>query len=145
MPAPVAAQESTPPPSGLRVSALPTVYLLDDMGSETRGTLLSIGQASIVLLVDGSQRRFETEHVRRIYRRGDSLKNGAIIGAVVGVGMGIVAAGIADCPRDGGYGRCSAGASVGVVLSASAVYAAMGAAIDALIPGRTLIFESSRK
>jgi len=124
-------------PSG----GIETVYVLDDTGTETTGRLLRLTADSLVLLVDGAERQFDAARVRRIQRRGDSLRNGAIIGAVVGVGIGFLAGGIADCGRDDPGGSC-AGTRVAAVLVSTGVYAAVGAGIDALIQGRTTLYQA---
>src|SRR5688572_25719736 len=55
-------------------------------------------------------------------KRRDSLKNGAIIGGAIGFALGLVAAGIADCPGDDASGSCPA-ARVGGLLVSTAVWA----------------------
>ena len=142
LPAGVRAQE--PPSSwpGLAPSGgVSTVYVVDDTGVETTGRLLRLNADSIVLLVDGAERQFDAARVRRIQRRGDSLRNGAIVGAIVGVGLGLLAGGIADCGRDDPGGGCP-GTRVAAVLVSTGVYAAVGAGIDALIQGRTTLYQA---
>src|SRR5262245_34348864 len=102
--------------SGLRSSNLQTVYVLDRSGVETSGKLLGLNPESMVLLVEGAERRFDMADVARIQKR-DSLKNGALIGAVVGLAMGFVTAGISDCPGDEPGGSCGAFRAVAVVTS----------------------------
>jgi hypothetical protein len=128
---------------GLVSSRLSTVYVLDNAGTETSGKFLRLNPDSIVLLVDGAERRFETSRVTRIQKRGDSLRNGAIIGAVVGVAMGILTAGISDCPGDQPGGRCP-GSRAALFLVSTGVYSAIGVGIDALIPGRTTLYEAPK-
>jgi hypothetical protein len=128
---------------GLVSSRLSTVYVLDNTGTETSGKFLRLNPDSIVLLVDGAERRFETARVARIQKRGDSLRNGAIIGAVVGVAMGIITAGISDCPGDHPGGGCP-GSRAALFLVSTGFYSAVGAGIDALIPGRTTLYEAPK-
>lgn len=59
-----------------------------------------------MLLVRDAEFRFEAARVRRIQKRGDSLRNGALVGAVVGVAIGLIAAGISDCPGGAPGGNC---------------------------------------
>ena len=92
-----------------------------------------------MLLVDGAERRVEAPHVRRIDKRGDSLKNGAWIGAVVGAAFGALGAGLSDCSRRHSGGGC-AGERAALFLISTGTYAACGTAIDALIVGRTRIY-----
>jgi hypothetical protein len=125
----------------LVTSGLPTVSVLDDRRVETSGRLLRFTPDSLVLLIDGMERTFEAGHVRRIDRRGDSLKNGAIIGAVVGVVMGALSAGISDCPGDEPGGDCPGFRAVAVFVS-TPIYAAIGTGIDALVVGRTRLYDA---
>ena len=117
-----------------------TVYVLDDAGTETSDRLLRLDADSLVLLVGDTERRFEAARVRLIEKRGDSKRNGAIIGAVVGAAIGALSMGMADCPGDGG-GSCPGFRAAGVVIS-TGVYAAIGAGIDALVVGRTTWYEA---
>jgi len=128
---------------GLVSSRLSTVYVLDNAGTETSGKFLRLNPDSIVLLVDGAERRFETSRVARIQKRGDSLRNGAIIGAVVGVALGILTAGIADCPGDRTSDGCP-GSRAALLLVSTGFYSAVGTGIDALIPGRTTLYEAPK-
>ena len=89
------------------------------------------------------ERQFENARVARIQKRGDSLRNGAIIGAVVGVAMGIITAGISDCPGDHPGGGCP-GSRAALFLVSTGVYSAIGTGIDALIPGRTTLYEAPK-
>jgi hypothetical protein len=126
----------------LNLSALATVYVFDDAGRQTEGTLLGFDAESVVLLVDGIERRFDASRVRRIDKRGDSVKSGAVIGTVVGVVMGILSAGVSDCSGDDPGGGCP-GLRAAAVLGSVAIYAAMGTAIDALVTGRTRLYDAS--
>ena len=119
------------------------MYVLDNAGTETSGKFLRLNPDSIVLLVDGAERRFETSRVARIQKRGDSLRNGAIIGAVVGVALGILTAGIADCPGDRTSDGCP-GSRAALLLVSTGFYSAVGTGIDALIPGRTTLYEAPK-
>src|SRR5687767_15858858 len=67
--------------SSIQLKNLPVVFVEEKSGAETRGRLLSITPAAIAIDVDGSQRTFAPADVVKIDRRGDSLKNGALIGA----------------------------------------------------------------
>ncbi|HXH23838.1 MAG TPA: hypothetical protein VNI78_01240 [Vicinamibacterales bacterium] len=138
IPAMVGAQEAVRGWQGLRVDALPLVYVRDTAGVETTGRLVRLDPDAVVLLVDGAERRLETVRVSRIDRRGDSLRNGALIGGGVGVGMGLLAGGLADCAADGS-GDCP-GMRVAMVVVSTAVHAAIGTAVDAAVPGRTTIY-----
>jgi len=137
----VSAQESVPGWVGLATSSLETVYVLDDMGSETRGMLVGLDEDSISLLVNGIEQRFERQRVHRIDKRGDSLKNGALVGAVVGVVLSAISAAAADCPSTSDT-SCP-GAKVALAIAGTAVYTGIGVGVDALFTGRTTMYEAS--
>ncbi|HUF48204.1 MAG TPA: hypothetical protein VMM93_10340 [Vicinamibacterales bacterium] len=134
-------QDPLPGWPGLDLSRLSTVYVVAVTGEQTTGTLLRLDRDSLTLLSDGAERRFEAARVRRIDRRGDSLRNGAIIGAVVGAVLGGLVVGASDCPGSVPGGRCL-GARVGLAIMSTGVYAAMGTALDALVVGRTTLYEA---
>jgi hypothetical protein len=137
---PAAAQEAVPGWDGLATSNLDTVHVLDDMGSETTGTLIGIDADSISLLVNGNERSFERARVRRLQKRGDSLKNGALIGAGVGVVLASITAAVADCPT--ASDTSGPGAKVGLAILGTAIYTGVGVGIDALVTGRTTMYEA---
>ncbi len=117
------------------------VYVLDRTGEETKGRLVSLTGSAVVLQMDSATRSFNLTDVVRVDRQGDSLKNGAVIGAVIGGVVGILtAAGLADCPSP--QSSCP-GARVAMPIISIGVWSAIGAGIDALIPGRTLLWKAS--
>ena len=128
---------------GLNPSALQTVFVRDSAGVETTGKLLALSPDSLTVLVDGVERQIDREHVARIQKR-DSLKNGTIAGAIVGVALGLVASGLADCSYQSRNTGC-AGSRVGILALSTGVYAGLGAGIDAMIPGRTTIYAASSR
>jgi len=135
--APGWAQEATGPWPGFSADDLPEIYVLDDTGVEVGGRLLELDADGLALLVDDVRRRYDRSNIRRIDRRGDSLRNGAVIGAVIGAGFGALLSGMADCPS-GGAG-CAA-ARLSFVIVNTGLYAGMGVGIDALVAGRTTIY-----
>jgi hypothetical protein len=135
-----AAQTQTRAWPGLTTSAGSTIYVLDDTGRETSGTLLRLTAEGIDLLVNGSPSHFNAAHVRRLQARGDSLRNGALVGALVGLGLGAAAALISDCPAARPDG-CP-GSRAAVVAISTGAYAALGTGIDALNVGRTTLYEA---
>lgn len=141
VPSVVCAQDTAQRWPGLATAQLSTVYVLDDTGVETSGRLLSLDADALVLLVDRAERRIDAARVTRIQKRGDSLRNGALIGAIVGAGMGILAGGISDCPGTDPGGRCP-GVRAAVFLFSTGVYTAIGTGIDALVVGRTTLYEA---
>jgi hypothetical protein len=139
VPAAASAQETPLTWPARDPSRLATVYILDAKGAETAGQLLRFERDAVVVLVNGLERRFEAADVSRIQRRGDSLRNGAIAGAIVGAALGVLSAGISDCPGDESGDGCPGFRALAVPVSA-ALYAAVGTGIDALIPGRTTVY-----
>ena len=116
--------------SGVQPKGLPTVYVMDRQGQETKGKIVSWTDSAVVLrLDDGVIRTFNTGEAVRIDLRGDSLKNGALTGAGVGLAIGLMMS--AACSE------CGAGFTVPMTLTTAGIYAAIGTGIDALIPGRT--------
>jgi hypothetical protein len=133
---PVDAQSASPR-SGLIRTALPTVFVLDDRGVETRGNLLTLDDTSVVLLVGDEERRFDIRNVTRVSKRGDSLKNGALSGLVIGIGMGVLGSMMSDC---GSSSSCPTDRVVLGVIS-TALYTAIGTAVDAAVQGRTTLYK----
>jgi hypothetical protein len=56
----------------------------------------------------------------------------------VGAGMGLLAAGLADCP-DNPSGSCPGFRTSGALTSV-AIYTALGVALDAMVTGRTTLY-----
>jgi hypothetical protein len=136
---PAAAQQGGP---ALNPKALSTVTVFDDRGVRTPGRLLRIDAESVLVLVDGQERRFELDHVAKVEKRGDSLKNGLIIGAIAGAVMGAVVGGLQPCSKpDEPYAECGAGTYVAAAATLSATFAGIGAGIDAMIPGHTTLYK----
>ena len=129
---------------GLEPSSLDTVYVTDDGGRQTEGKLLRLDADSLVMLVKGMEQRFDKSRVVRIEKRGDSLKNGAWIGAALGALFGSLAAGISDCPGDDPAGGCAGTKVAGFAISMG-LYTALGTGIDAMIVGRTRVFDAGRE
>jgi hypothetical protein len=120
---------SDPTPTLQRVGE---VYVQESGAQKAvRGRLGQLSPSTLTLLVDGQPRDIPIDRVLRIDARGDSVKNGAAIGAVV---MG------AWCLVVCGQG-VENGAQGGALLVSSVAYGAMlGAGIDALHTGRTTIY-----
>jgi hypothetical protein len=132
LPRPVAAQ--TPEPYYGEVKRFPSVYVTDTQGVETKGRLVNWTGSQIVLQTDLGQRIFKPGEAVRLDLRGDSLKNGALIGLSVGILAGALAA--ADCDCGGG--------DVAIVAFSGLFYTAVGVGIDAMVPGRTPLWNASQ-
>ncbi len=117
-----------------------TVHVMDDAGVEVSGRFVRLNPDSLVLLIGDKEIRLEAPRVRRIQKQGDSLRNGVVIGALVGVGVGLLASGIADCPGADAGGSCP-GFRAAALVGSTGLYAGLGAGIDALVSGRTTLYE----
>jgi hypothetical protein len=110
------------------------VYVRSVSGDEARGQLLRLGPDTLTLLEQGASRDIPLAAISRIDARGDSVKNGAIIGAVV---LGAWCAFI--CPQGlDGYSNNQLPYILGVNI---ALGAAIGAGIDGMHVGRTTIYQ----
>lgn len=102
-----------------------------ESGEVVRGSLVELSPASLALMTRDNRRiEIPMDRVLRIETGGDSLKNGAAIGALV-VG-GLVGA---TCASWGGGGEC-----VAAVAFDAGLGALVGAGIDAMVEGRTAIY-----
>jgi hypothetical protein len=128
---------------GLAPEGLPTVTVLDDRGVETRGRLISLDRDAVILLVGTEQRRVDTARVTRVSRRGDPVRNGTIAGAAFGMLVGLVGAGLSECSDDRGrISGCGAATRAALVAGSTAFYTAIGAGLDALVEGETVIYQA---
>jgi hypothetical protein len=119
------------PDQSTKAKGFPSVYVTDAKGSETKGKLVSWTGSEIVLQTDAGSRTFKPGEAVRLDLRGDSVKNGALIGLAAGVAAGFLASAGCDC--DG---------KPAIVLTSAGMYTLVGAGIDALVPGRTLLWNA---
>ena len=127
----------------------PTVHIVEDSGKETKGKLLRFDAISLTLDVNKTEMHFDRQQVDQIYVRGDSLTNGMLTGLFAGVGVGIVGGLTAD--ECGGFifsdstRSCTGSEKAGIAGILSAVFGGIGlgigAGIDALIPGRDVLYQ----
>lgn len=146
--APTAAFAQQAQPASSPAKPGPTVIVQDNRGAETKGKLLRLDVREAVLMIAGQERRFALADVRRIEKRGDSLKNGAIIGAAVGLFGGLLGSRLGRCePPEGfeAFATCKKEDnpnSFAFAAAGAVVYGAIGAGIDALIVGRTTLYQA---
>jgi hypothetical protein len=140
---PAAAQSDAAPSPMVEAQGLPTVFLTDLQGVEHRGKLLRVGPDEVALLGVNGERTFRRDEIMLIEKRGDSLKNGALIGASVGALFWLLAASLAQCSAP--EVSCGVGEQVGWFTLTVATYTAIGVGIDALISGRTVLYRASGK
>ncbi|MCM3881706.1 MAG: hypothetical protein ND807_16480 [Vicinamibacterales bacterium] len=120
-----------------KVKGFPTLYVTDATGRETEGKLVSWMGSTLVLQTGTTTRTFAAGEVVRVDLKGDSLKNGALIGAGVGVAMAVLAGlSVGDCDD-------CAGTSVAIALTVIPIYTAIGVGFDALFHGRTPLWLAS--
>lgn len=100
-------------------------------GEEVSGRLLQSGAEAVRLLVNGQEQVIPIDQIARLERSGDSLRNGAVIGAVI--------AG-AWCALVCGQGLDSSGQIPIAVAANAGLGALVGAGIDAAHRGRTLLY-----
>lgn len=124
-----------------------TVWAVTTDGVSTRGKVLSVSDSSLELLHNDQQTSLPIRRIQRVETR-DSLKNGAIIGAIpAAAGVGFLAgfaAAFSNCPLFSNPGcetHAGAATALGAVTGAGAG-ALIGAGIDRLIPGRRIVYGS---
>jgi hypothetical protein len=122
------------------------ITVVDDSGTETQGRLLRLTPDELTMVVDGQARTFARQRVAAIFERGDSLKNGAIIGLVSGAALGFFGGTQSSCGDFwGGLHSCSVSEKMANGLRGAAMMGAwsagIGVGIDALIPGRRLVYD----
>jgi len=127
------------------------IDVISDTGEQTRGRLLRFDANSLTMESHHREITLDRQHVAKVYQRGDSLKNGMLIGLAAGAGLGMFAAvattgtcgGVFAAPRP-----CSAREKVAVAMAAGATFGAVGlgvgAGIDALFSERRLLYETPR-
>jgi hypothetical protein len=126
--APLRAQEVVP---SLPIKSGATIFVLDDKGVEHSGRFLRADDVDLVMLVNDNEQLFKRDSIVQIDRRGDSLKNGAIYGALVGAPFGVV-----GFLFSGNYGA---------LLAPIGGYMAIGMGLDALYPERTRVYSGVAK
>ena len=124
--------------SDMNAKGAPRVIVTDQSGQETRGRLVSWTPAAIVLDANGAKRAYSPGEAVRVDLRGDSVKNGMIIGAAVGGLLGLAV----GCPTTGSQAEGCAAERVTFALVEAGLFALIGAGIDALIPGRTRLWSA---
>jgi hypothetical protein len=118
------------------------VTVVDVTGRETSGRIGTLSRDALILVTPAGPRQLGEVEVATIsQRRGDSLKNGAIIGAVAGTGYFLTAVAIFSRVSDGGDMIVPAAVVSG--LMCAGLGAGIGVGIDALILRRQTIFQKT--
>ena len=116
------------------------ITVVDAAGGETRGRIGKLSPDALVLTTStGSRQLTEIEVATITQRRGDSLRNGAIIGAVAGAAYFVTAAALLAGTDDGDV-------IIPTAIAGGVLFAGLGAAagvgIDALISRRQVIYQT---
>ena len=112
-----------------------TLTVTDNAGVRVRGKLVQMSPTSLVLDVSRTLRQFQESDIHEIKRRGDSLKNGALIGFAIGGAFAAYAV-TAQLPSDDYNGD----EYIAFVPLLGGIGAAIGVGIDALIRGDRVLY-----
>ncbi len=85
----VALAASTAGAQSIRVKPGDTVSRIDWTGRQTDGVVLGVGPSALAVQVGGMEQQWTLAETLQLWRDGDSLANGLIIGSLVGLGVGI--------------------------------------------------------
>ncbi len=117
------------------------ITVVDLAGREAEGRIGMLSRDRLTLVTPAGPRELgEVDVVQIRQRRGDSLQNGAVIGAAAGAGYGLAMLTFLASTSDGG-GPIPAGVVTGMVVF-TGIGAAVGAGIDALITRRQVIYRN---
>ncbi len=121
-----------------RVSVADEIIVRDDDNRTIRGHLRDISPRGITLLVAGEPTTIAPPRIQSITRAyHDPRWTGAAIGFAIGTGVGT---GAARSLRHEYANDIGPGAAVGIALQFGLAGAGIGFVIDALVPGRQLIY-----
>lgn len=102
-----------------------------DSGEVVRGRIIELSKESLALLTPDNRRvEMPLDRVLRIEARGDSLKNGAAIGAAILGGLSLF-----SCQGATSGGQCAAIAVTNIGMGAI-----IGVGIDAMNAGRSVLY-----
>jgi hypothetical protein len=118
----------------ITLAAESLVYVRTTNGAEITGRLIRASrQALTIRVLDGRELTLMSGEIQFVWRRGDRLRNGAIIGGIIGAAGAI--GGQSTCSD------CSSEVAAGLLLGVP-VWAGIGALIDRAHVGRTLIYRA---
>jgi hypothetical protein len=109
------------------------IYVEDGAGIEILARFVSASRAELVVEFRNDRRVITGTDVKAIWRRGDRLRNGAVIGGAIGLLGGIF--GQSRCTD------CGRAVATGVVIGVP-LWAAIGAWVDSAHVGRTLVYRA---
>ena len=111
-----------------------TVSVTDVVGNLNKGKIAQLSGSSLRLLVKGAIKDFQEREVSEI-RRSDKLTNGAVIGTLGGLAVGVL--GAINLCRDS-EGACSGAA--GVIPFTTLCGTGIGVGVDALIKRQMIVY-----
>ena len=125
-----------------RVNSGARVVVKDQAGRETEGVLTGLTASGISLRVGNDQRQWPAAEVSEVRRRGDSVKNGTLMGLGIGLAAG-VGGGLAMASLFGNEGGDAGGVFLAMSALGAGIGAAAGAGVDASRQGQTVLFRRS--
>lgn len=108
------------------------VWVLDRAGRQLLVRVVSATDSELAVTIGGMAQTIPVSDVTQVWIDRDSLKNGAIIGALIGIPLGYF-----SC--QGVRSDCEYG---GHILFGAAFYGGVGALIDKLHHGRTVLYRA---
>lgn len=136
------------------------ITVVDQSGVRSIGRVRLVTPDMLTMTVDGRTRTLARTQVAAIFERGDRLRNGVAIGFLSGATAGLIAgASKTTCGRESvgigfisayvSWSPCTTGERIGQGLREGALLgmlgAGLGAAIDALIPGSRVLYETPQQ
>ena len=123
----------------IRAKAGDWVSMTHADGRQAEGVLRGVGTSALTVLVNGREEQWRLAESREIWKRGDSLLNGIRYGMLIGVGAGLLAGYGLAAPVENEGGDAGK-VFLGMTLLGVGAGAGIGAAVDAMRKGRTLIY-----
>jgi hypothetical protein len=125
-----------------RVKPGSEVDIVDREGRVLRGEFVRADAEGVLISVFGAAegRRVAAADVATVLRRGDSIKNGTLIGAGIGLGMGLLLYTDPDGAENDLEPWCEGTECAGYVVAFTAMYGGIGALVDHLIKGREVVY-----
>jgi len=140
------ATAQTPSPDlAAAVAKQADVRITDDAGREFDGRLLRADDKIFTVKTPDGEVPFSFQRTTTIYRRGDSLRNGLIIGLAVGSVVGVLASigNSASC-ESAVYVPCAMTSRASIIGGSIATWTGLSVGIDALKRGWTRIYPTRR-
>jgi hypothetical protein len=119
------------------------VIVATDAG-ETTGQLLRVTDDELTVKVADRDQTFARTQVAAIYERGDSIKNGFMIGFLSGAALGVAAGIRSTCGASACFPEEKIASAIVDANLFGLVGAAVGIAIDATSTGRRLLYEKPK-